>query len=83
MWSYKVKSGAISPAIIDKEYRGKVNATDDSKNSASWPGKRVREGELLAFPDHLVRASGVPVDDAVGVRAVANIEVNSPGNRRA
>jgi hypothetical protein len=30
------------------------------------------------LPDDLVRASGVPVDDTVGVRAVANVEVNAP-----
>ena len=41
------------------------------------------EGELLAFPDDLVRASGVPVDDTVGVRTAANVEVNAPRNRAA
>lgn len=39
--------------------------------------------ELLAFPDDLVRASGVPVDDTVGVRTAANVEVNAPRNRAA
>jgi hypothetical protein len=39
--------------------------------------------ELLALPHDLVRASGVPVDDTVGVRTVANVEVNAPRNRAA
>lgn len=38
------------------------------------------EGEFLAFPNDLVCASGVPVDDTVGVRTVANVEVDAPRN---
>src|ERR1700743_1215860 len=46
------------------------------RRAARWR----REGELLAFPDDLGRASGVPVYDAVGVRTVANVEVNAAIN---
>jgi hypothetical protein len=59
------------------------SASVESKGIAGERRVGAGEGELLAFPDDLVRASGIPVDDTVGVCTVANVEVNAPGNRAA
>src|SRR6185437_3653670 len=42
--------------------------------------KAVARTRRLALPDHLVGAAGIPVHDAVGVRAVTNVEVKPPGD---
>src|SRR5690242_2685444 len=40
--------------------------------------KAVTRTRRLALPDHLVGAAGVAVNDAVGVRAVTDVEVEPP-----
>jgi hypothetical protein len=63
-------------------------ATDNSSAARAFfqdtpPGFGPGKSRRLTLPNHLVGTPGIPVHDAVGACAVANVEVNAPRNRVA